>query len=109
VSLPFLVRLYLSLHLYGGHERGQLPYHVQHCRPLLQAERDVPPGDLLGCVWFDHVIDDNSQARVLLAEIQNLADGQRFIDLESLFAQVLAETWQFAGEVDQGAHEISVQ
>jgi hypothetical protein len=34
---------------------------------------------------------------VLLGEEQDLADCQRFKDLKSVFAQILAESGQFAG------------
>ena len=60
----------------------------------------MPSGYFLRRVQFNCVVNDNDKSRVLLAEIQNLADRQRLIDLKALFAQVLAEARQFAGEVN---------
>jgi len=66
----------------------------------------MPPGYFIGCGRFNCVVDHDDKSRMLLAEIQHFANSQRFINMESLFAQVLAEPGQFAGEVDQGAHEL---
>ena len=39
---------------------------------------------------FNRRVDDNDKSRVLLRQKQNLTDGQRLTDLESVFAQILA-------------------
>jgi hypothetical protein len=83
----------------------QFPDHVSHGCLLLQPKRDSPTGYLVRRVRFNSVIDHNDQRRVLLAEIENLTDGQRFVDLESVLTQILAEAWQLSSEVDQLAHE----
>jgi hypothetical protein len=83
----------------------QFPDHVPHRCLLLQPERDSPTGYFVRRVRFDRVVDHNDQGWVLLAEIQNLTNGKRFVDLESVLTQILAEAWQLSSEVDQGAHK----
>lgn len=65
----------------------------------------MPRSDPIREVRFDSVVYHDNQERMLLAKIQDLADRQRFIDLEPVFTQILAESRQFAGEVDESRHE----